>query len=66
VIKSLVEDEINLIKLLCEDRRASGQAQTEEPNGTHTKLRPFKFMSMLMGDRRLSKTGERQGSVHSY
>jgi hypothetical protein len=59
VIKSVAEDEINQIKLFCERR----QAKTEEPQGTHTKIMSFKFISMLMGGGRLSKAGARNGSV---
>jgi hypothetical protein len=58
--KILAEDEMNLIKLLCEGRRAIGQAKTEEPKGTHTKIMSFKFMSVLMGGGRSSKAGERE------
>jgi hypothetical protein len=63
VIKSVAEDEINQIKLFCEGRRAIRQAKTEEPQGTHIKIMPFKFMSMLMGGGRLSKAGARKRSI---
>lgn len=63
VIKSVAEDGISLIKLLCEGRRAIVQAKTDEPQGTRTKIMPFKFMSMLMRGGRLSKAEERKGSI---
>jgi hypothetical protein len=63
VIKSVAEEEINQIKLFCESRRAIRQAKTEERQGTHTKIMPFKFMSMLMGGGKLSKAGARKRSI---
>jgi hypothetical protein len=63
VIKSVAEDGIALIKLLYEGRRAIVQARTDEPKATRTKIMPFKFMSVLMRGGRLSKAGERKGSI---
>jgi hypothetical protein len=47
----------------CEGRRAIRQAKTEEPEGTHTQIMSFKFMSMLMSGGRLSKAGTRKRSI---
>jgi len=63
VIKFVAEDEINKIKLFSEGRREIRQAKTEEPQGTHTKIMPFEFMSMLVGGGRLSKAGARKRSI---
>ena len=63
VTKSVTEDEINQIKLLCEGRRAIRQAKTEEPQGTHIKIMALKFISMIMGGGKLSKAGARKRSI---